>query len=857
MSACDCTCHNSDVRPPKRGQLAQAVEQREAARRIAEAAKAEISRYFADQKRFDVIANNSVKDDFKRKGREFKERDAEAQMLETVYQNERQKTLSAIRAEEEEKLAVAMARKQQEKERQDKEIQKLREQSEEIRSLAEKVRIARVNKARADQLVEKKVLAEQQQEYDRAINQYVNQAAAEAEVMEAENQAKRREANVRARMMLEEQMAERQEAARLAEQEAARERAMIDEVVKRIMLEDAAETAAKRQRQDETKDFIETFLKQQDELRRKEREAAAAEDRKIAEYWQAVRDREREEAERQAMRKEIADRMYEKVKREMEAEMARRMEEEELINMLRREEAEEKMRLEDEERKRKAEEARAEMVRANAYQMKLKEEREAAFRKEEEDFKQRMLAKFAEDDRLEQLNAQKRRMRLAEHQREVQRLIEEKRKAFEEAKAREEAEDAAKRAEDERLRGLVEEERKKLLREAAELKDFLPRGVMRDQGDVDFIAQAASRVRATDAHALQRRPCHDVHIIFLSREYLPSLQDFAILGRTVIPPNSVTGSSDKKGSSKLGVLYFVTRGQPTNYDMLVFRTLNRDMGLPNHNDDHLAELLRDELMPVRSWVLKHLPFSKIQLKRTLDNPLWGVPGAVNFIDARTKWFDTAVREALASGIKQVVLLAAGYDTRAYRLGRGGVKFFEVDLPSASATKKALVDKLGFIRDPTQRPVYVAADLSRVPLADALSGTGFNPDRPTLFTVEGLIYYLPADACAALFRSLSGLSAPGSRIFFDFMAAAALEGRGKFPGFKVTRKSVANKGEPFLSGIESTREGVATFLSQFGLRLLDFLTPKDMVGRHLPHLPWNERVPPIASFYSYAAAEKPR
>ncbi|GFR46814.1 hypothetical protein Agub_g8451 [Astrephomene gubernaculifera] len=499
MPACDCTCHDSDARAPKRGHLSQAVEQREAARRIAEAAKAEISRYFQDQKKFDVIATNSLKDDFKRKGREFKERDAEAKMLETLYQNERQKTLNAIRADEEEKIAVAMARKQQDKERQDKEIQRLREQSEELRSLAEKIRVARVNKERADQLVEKKVLSEQQQEYDRAINLYVNQAAREAEVQEAENQAKRREANVRARLMLEDQMAERQDLARLAEQEAARERTMIDEVVRRIMEEDAAELALKRQRQQETKDFIEVFLAQQDELRRKKLEAAATEDRKIAEYWQAVRDREREEAERQAMRKEIADRMYEKVKKEMEAEMARREEEEALINMLRQEEVEAKHRAEDEERKRKAEEARAEMMRANQYQMKLKEEREAAFRAEEEEFRQRMLAKFAEDERLEQMNAQKRRMRMAEHAREVQRLIDEKRRAFEEAKAREEAEEVAKRAEEARLQNLVEEERKKLLREAAVLKDYLPRGVMRDQGDVDFIAQVLEEMRLNRA----------------------------------------------------------------------------------------------------------------------------------------------------------------------------------------------------------------------------------------------------------------------------------------------------------------------------------------------------------------------
>ncbi|GLC44576.1 hypothetical protein PLESTB_001320900 [Pleodorina starrii] len=324
------------------------------------------------------------------------------------------------------------------------------------------------------------------------------------------------------------------------------------------------------------------------------------------------------------------------------------------------------------------------------------------------------------------------------------------------------------------------------------------------------------------------------------------------------PGKVVAASSDKKGSSKLGLLYHVTRGQPTNYDMLVFRTLNRDLQLPNHNDDYLAEKLRDELMPFRSWWLKHMPGSKGQLKRTLDNPLWGVPGAVNFIDARTKWFDSAVREAIGAGIRQVVLLAAGYDTRPYRLSVPGVKFFEVDLPSASSTKRALVDKLRFVTDPALRPTYVAADLSRVPLPEALGpATGFDPSHPTLWTVEGLIYYLPAEACAALFRSLAGLSAAGSRIYFDFMAAAALEGRGKFPGFKTTRKSVANKGEPFLSGIEATRDGVAAYLRAFGLRPLDFMTPKDIVGRHLPHLQWSDRLPPIASFYYYAAAEKPR
>ena len=52
-------------------------------------------------------------------------------------------------------------------------------------------------------------------------------------------------------------------------------------------------------------------------------------------------------------------------------------------------------------------------------------------------------------------------------------------------------------------------------------------------------------------------------------------------------------------SSRLSPLYWLTRTQPTNYDMLIFRTLNQDMDEPNHNKDYLAIKLRDELMPIR------------------------------------------------------------------------------------------------------------------------------------------------------------------------------------------------------------------------------------------------------------------
>lgn len=74
----------------------------------------------------------------------------------------------------------------------------------------------------------------------------------------------------------------------------------------------------------------------------------------------------------------------------------------------------------------------------------LQAERAAQLQREEDAFRDKMMAKFADDDRLEQLNAQKRRLKIQDHKREVDRLLEEKRAMYEAARAAEEAEEAAR-----------------------------------------------------------------------------------------------------------------------------------------------------------------------------------------------------------------------------------------------------------------------------------------------------------------------------------------------------------------------------------------------------------------------------
>ncbi|PRW33609.1 S-adenosyl-L-methionine-dependent methyltransferase [Chlorella sorokiniana] len=313
---------------------------------------------------------------------------------------------------------------------------------------------------------------------------------------------------------------------------------------------------------------------------------------------------------------------------------------------------------------------------------------------------------------------------------------------------------------------------------------------------------------------------------------------------TAAPQGSSLGRSVRSTLARL---------TPTNYNMLLFRTINRDLGHPNANDDYIAPMFRERLMPLRSWVQRSVPGMLALTRRGVEHPDVGVPGVCNFVDARTKWMDEALKQALDEGVTQVVCMAAGYDTRAYRFARQGVKFFEVDLPTASKRKQALV-KACLSKD-IPRPTFIAADLSKVTLSQALAGSGFDPDVRTFFSCEGLIYYLPEAAVANLIASVADLAASGSRLMFDFLHSDAVDGSASYVGFEACQSSVTGKGEAFISGLVPERDDMGAYLAPLGWRLARLWSPQQMVAAQLPHLRWSDEQPPICPFYSFAAVER--
>lgn len=128
---------------------------------------------------------------------------------------------------------------------------------------------------------------------------------------------------------------------------------------------------------------------------------------------------------------------------------------------------------------------------------------------------------------------------------------------------------------------------------------------------------------------------------------------------------------------------------------------------------------------------------------------------------QTRFFDDFFASAGEAGIRQAVIMAAGLDSRAYRLEwHAGTTVFEVDLPKVLEFKARVLAERG--AEPRARRVEVAADL-RTDWPRALEPGGFDVERPSAWSVEGVLPYLNDDAQNTLFARISGLSAPGSRI----------------------------------------------------------------------------------------------
>ena len=132
----------------------------------------------------------------------------------------------------------------------------------------------------------------------------------------------------------------------------------------------------------------------------------------------------------------------------------------------------------------------------------------------------------------------------------------------------------------------------------------------------------------------------------------------------------------------------------------------------------------------------------------------------DYLAARTSFFDRTVVSAIDRGVRQVVVGAAGYDGRAFRYAKPGVRWFEVDQPATQRDKLERLQRLG-IAAPHVR--FVEADFTRDPVADRLRSAGLETAVPSLFLLEGVAVYLEPAVLETVLEQFRQVAAPRSRL----------------------------------------------------------------------------------------------
>lgn len=181
---------------------------------------------------------------------------------------------------------------------------------------------------------------------------------------------------------------------------------------------------------------------------------------------------------------------------------------------------------------------------------------------------------------------------------------------------------------------------------------------------------------------------------------------------------------------------------------------------------------------------------------------------VDYLRARTTFFDRLVVGAIDQGVRQVVVAAAGYDGRALRYRDHGIRWFEVDHPDTQRDKRERLDRLGL---DSSHIAFVAADFVTDPVADGLVAAGFDRDHVSLILVEGVAAYLARPVLASLLHQLRSVAADGSRL------AISLSTTSTRPGSEERRAAflatVASYGEPAMATL--TVDGATHLLRKSG------------------------------------------
>ena len=198
-----------------------------------------------------------------------------------------------------------------------------------------------------------------------------------------------------------------------------------------------------------------------------------------------------------------------------------------------------------------------------------------------------------------------------------------------------------------------------------------------------------------------------------------------------------------------------------------------------------------------------------------------------YVVTRTRYIDDFLQECIANEIQQVVIMGAGFDSRAYRFDNlKKIKIFEVDHPATMAIKKEKIQKeLGSLPN---HVVYVPIDFLKEKLSDKLVQYGYSRELKSLFIWEGTTPYLNPESVDETLAFVSSNSGKDSSIIFDYILKSVVNGTCDLEGAKNEFEKMNKTSEPLTFGIE--KEKIESFLVDRG-----FQNVKDVGSEYLKEL----------------------
>jgi len=222
-----------------------------------------------------------------------------------------------------------------------------------------------------------------------------------------------------------------------------------------------------------------------------------------------------------------------------------------------------------------------------------------------------------------------------------------------------------------------------------------------------------------------------------------------------------------------------------------------------------------------------------------------LPGFTNSVRTRVRYFDDFVKKSIDEGLEQLVILGAGYDTRAYRIEglKGKVKVYEVDHPNTQSVKIEKIKEI--FGSLPEHVIYVPVDFETENFGERLVEKGYDRSFKTLFLMEGLIMYITLEAVDETLTFIAKNSVKGSVILFDYFPESVIDGSCELEVGKNMQEYAAKQGEHFKFGI---KEGmVETFLAKRGFSHIHNVTSDDYKKMYFQGINKDKSVCSLMSF----------